>query len=175
MKRWVRVSSSVDFTPSLAATMCCTNTFSCSSSALNPSSDLAKAYVSLPVVRLILVGGVTPRDSSTVASLGLLIRSSFSMSIFDINASFLAFTESKCPSRMLSSKSSTGSENIRMVRSISLSSVLLYPRDSILNSSSVRWQSFLQYSPYAARSTAVKSVRLLPRAWTTSVPFSPSL
>ena len=39
----VRVSSKVDFVPSLAATTACTRRSSCSASALNPSSVLANA------------------------------------------------------------------------------------------------------------------------------------
>ena len=175
MKRAVRVSSSVDLTPNRAATMACTMTSGCSSRALNSSSFLAKAYVSLPVVRLILRGGVTPRLSKTPASLGLLIKSSFSINILFIRCSLVSLTAFRCTSSTSLFNSSTGSLNIRMVRSISFNSDLSKSCENIWNSLSVNSASFLQYSPYCAMSAAVKSVRFLPNAATTSLPFSPML
>ena len=73
----VRVSSNVLFNPTRAATNACTLGSSWFSNALNPSSDLAKAKVSFPVRKLVLVGTLTPNLSNAKANFGLDISSSF--------------------------------------------------------------------------------------------------
>ncbi len=123
INRCVRVSSSVDFVPNRAATSACTRSSSCSCNALNASSDLANANVSLPVVRLIFFGGVTPNPSSTTANLGLDISSSFSMFASASSLSLRSLISARCNSRRPASKSTIGSTNMRNVRSISFNSL----------------------------------------------------
>ena len=123
MKRCVLVSSRVDFVPSLAATKDCTRSSSCSCKALNASSDLANAKVSLPVVRLIFIGGSTPKPFSTLANLGLDIRSSLLTCASSSRLSLRSLISARCNSRRPSFKSSIGSTNMRNVRSISFISL----------------------------------------------------
>ena len=144
MNRSVRVSSNVDFTPSRAATMACTMMFSCSSSALNSSSFLANAKVSLPVVRLIFMGGSTPRLRSVSASCGLDIRLSLEISALPSRSAFFRFTSARCVSSASLSKVRTGSVNIRMVRSMRLSSSLGNPSSSFIASLFVISVSLMQ-------------------------------
>ena len=120
----VRVSSRVDLFPSLAATNACTWKFSCSSKALNSSSDLAIASVSLPVIKDILVGGSTPRPLNISANLLLLIRSSrVSTPASSSNNSLRYLTSAKCWRSKLASRIRDGSVNILMVMSISFNSL----------------------------------------------------
>ena len=122
MNRCVRVSSRVLLFPSLAAIKDCTSRFSWSANALKSSSDLANAKVSLPVVRLIFLGGSTPRPSSSLANLGLLIRSFLSTPETSSNSSLRSRVSMRCCSSKPRSKSKVGSINIRRVKSISFTS-----------------------------------------------------
>ena len=73
----VRVSSNVDFTANLASANALTCGLLLTSISWNALSVLAKAYVFLPVVGLILVGGTLPASIRTSANLSLLISVSF--------------------------------------------------------------------------------------------------
>ena len=136
MNRSVRVSSMVDFTPSLAATTACTLGSWCSSSALNASSVLEKANVSLPVVGLIFIGGSTLNSLSVAASLWLDMSWSLSTIVTASNNDFFPFC---MPIKWLRSKSafkySVGSENMRIVRSIRRNSDFGNSADRCLNRS----------------------------------------
>ena len=132
MNLCVRVSSSVDFTPSRVATSACTRGSSCSSKAINSSSLLAKANVSLPVVGLIFTGGVTPAMFSIKANFGLDIRSLRSLPNLSSKSAFCCTTVVRCCSRCARSSSRIGSVNIRRVRSISFSSSVGNPLVVIL-------------------------------------------
>ena len=162
----------VDLVPRRAATAACTIGFSCSNSAFMDSSVLANANVSLPVRRLILVGGVAPYDSSNLANCGLLISTLLS------NApranSFFACTSDKCFSSTSVSRYSVGSENMRMVKSISFSSNIGKSPDIAANNAYVSATSFSQYLPYCANCSASKFTRRRPLASFTSVPLTPN-
>ena len=144
IKRSVLVSSRVDLVPSLAATRACTSGFSCSASALNSSSFLAKASVSLPVVGLIFVGGVTPRLVSVSANWGLLISVALSTVTLDISSSFFFLTFVRCSSSTGLSSTSTGSEYILIVRSISRISMCGNPSVKHFDKLYVRSTSLMQ-------------------------------
>ena len=173
INRSVRVSSNVDLVPRRAATNACTRSSGCSSSSLNSASDLANAHVSFPLAGLSLVGGVTPIDSSSSANLGLLIRISLCALAASSSCVLRSLTSLKCCSSNNMSSSNTGSENMRVVMSIILSSLGdTFGRNSCSNLY-VSSTSFLQYSPYCARSRGVKSIRRLPNASSTSFPLTP--
>ena len=125
MNRSVLVSSKVLFAPSRAATSACTSSFGCSARALKPSSLLANANATLPVVGLILVGGRTPKAASFSANFWLLINVSRSDIAFSISASLRCLTSPKCCSSRGKFNCNTGSVNIFKVRSINLSSLSL--------------------------------------------------
>ena len=145
MNRCVRVSSSVDLVPSRAATSDCTLSSSCSSSALNASSFLAKAYVSLPVVGLILVGGVTPSMLSMSANFGFDMRSPLSsMPASTSSCSLRSRTATRCASSWSLSNSSVGLVNMRSVKSINFSSLIGNLALIFVNRSNVRFTSLMQ-------------------------------
>ena len=160
--------------PRRAATRDCTRSSSCSCNALKSSSLLAKAYVSLPVVRLIFIGGSTFRSRSMSANLRFDIKSFLSVTPASRSSlSLRSCVSSKCCSNNPRSRSSIGSINIRSVTSISFNSVRGKLAPMILNSLYVSSTSCMQYSPYFLASSAVKSARRLPLALCTSKPFSP--
>jgi hypothetical protein len=144
MNLCVRVSSNVLLLPRRAATRSCTFSFSCSSSALNPSSDLAKAKVSLPVVGLTFMGGFTPNCSNSSANLGFDMRSAFSTLALVNKASLRERVSIRCCSNRFRSRSKIGSINIRSVRSISLSSFFGNPLTMMEKSLYVRSTSLIQ-------------------------------
>ena len=118
----VRVSSSVLFSPIRAATNACTLGSSCSCRALKSSSDLAKAKASFPVRKLVFIGGITLRVSSALANFGFDISSAFSMPHSIRSFSFWSWSVSRWSSSLPMSNVNTGSMNIRIVKSITLSS-----------------------------------------------------
>ena len=118
----VRASSKVLLVPKRVDTSDCTRGSAWSSKALNPSSDLAKAKVCLPVVRLVFMGGMTPTPLSSSANLGLLISSFFVTPEAVMRSSLACLVISRCFSSIGRSRSSIGSVNIRRVRSIIRSS-----------------------------------------------------
>ncbi len=144
MNLCVRVSSNVLLLPRRAATRSCTPSFSCSCKALSPSSDFAKANVSLPVVGLIFMGGFTPSPSSSSANLGFDIRSAFSTLALRSKLSLRERVSMRCCSSRFRSRSKIGSINIRSVRSISLSSFFGNPLTMIEKSLYVRSTSLIQ-------------------------------
>ena len=92
----VRVSSNVDFVPRRAATKACTLSSVWSANALKSSSLFANANVSLPVVRLVFIGGLTPNPFNNSANLGLDMRSFLSSIPASANSfSLRAFTSCK--------------------------------------------------------------------------------
>ena len=129
----VRVSSKVLLTPSLAATAVCMITSSWSCNARKSLSVLENARASLPVVGLTFVGGSTPRLRSQSANLLLDMRVSVSRPEASNNLSLNSLIPFRCSIRSSVSTSSTGSANIRIVRSISLSSCCGNPSSSLLN------------------------------------------
>ena len=129
----VRVSSKVLFTPSLAATAVCMITSSWSCNARKFLSVLENASVSLPVAGLIFIGGSTPRLRSQSANLLLDMRVSVSRPEASNNLSLKFLILVRCSTNISVSTSSTGSANIRIVRSISLSSCCGNPSSSLLN------------------------------------------
>ena len=130
--------------PKRADTKALTLSSSWSSKALNSSSDLAKANVSLPVAGLIFIGGFTLNDLSTSANLGLLIKSSLSTPAFSSSSSLWSRVSVICCSSIPVSKSSTGSTNIRNVKSISLNSFFGNPRPINVNNLYVKSTSLTQ-------------------------------
>ena len=134
MNRWVRVSSKVLFNPRRAATTACTLKSSCSNSFLKPSSDFANAKVSLPVLKLVFIGAITPKVANKSANLGLLIRLFRSVSASSSSLSFMSLISSKWLSSNPRSKSNIGSINIRKVKSMIFNSFLGKPLPMIPNS-----------------------------------------
>ena len=117
--RMALVSAMVVFTPRRAATSACTSESSCSSKSVKSLSLLANAHVSLPVVLLILVGGITPRSSSFAANLSLDMIVSRSV-VARANNSSLRVTSASYSARILAvSPTSIGSVNMRTVMSMS--------------------------------------------------------
>ena len=131
---WVRDSSNEPLTPNLDDTSSRTLGSSCSSNAWNCSSVLAKANVSLPVVRLIFIGGVTPTALSNSANWGLLINSFLVTPEDVIKSSFSCLVSLRCCFSRGKSNSSTGSTNMRRVQSIKRSSCLGKSLPMMLNS-----------------------------------------
>ena len=176
----VRVSSKVLLVPKRAETNDCTLSSSCSSNALNASSDLAKANVSLPVVGLIFLGGSTPRLIRSSANLLLDIKSFLSVMFASRSSlSLRSRTSSRCCSNKNKSRSSVGSINIRNVRSISCNSCCgnwfpTIPLNINLKISYVRSTSLREYSAYFAISSSLKSVSRLANARVTSSPLAPT-
>ena len=123
MKRCVRVSSNVDLLPRRAATKACTLSSGCSCKAWNSISVLAKAYVSLFVVLLILRGGVTSNFSSCAANNALLISSLRSSLTSSSNSCLRNLTSFKWLTSAGASSTNLGSVYIRRVTSITLSSL----------------------------------------------------
>ena len=141
----VRVSSSVLFNPILAATSACTLGSSCSCSALKPSSLLAKAYASLPVRRLVFIGGSTSNLRRASANLLLDINSSFSIPHSCSRVSFASFNRSICSSNLPKSNRRVGSINILNVMFMTRISSLGNPMSmNILNNLCVSSTSLMQ-------------------------------
>ena len=140
----MRVSSKVLLLAKRASNNFCTSGSKCSPRDTNPLSDLENANVFLPVVGLIFVGGSTSRLSSSLANLGLLIRSSLSTPAASSRDALYSRISVRCFFNSSVSKPSTGSMNIRNVRSISFSSFLGKFLPRTLNRSYVRFTSFIQ-------------------------------
>ena len=100
---------------------------------VNSSSVFANAQVSLPVVRLILVGGATPYSVSSSANLSLLIRCFFNPTSLLTPSALINVSNDPRLAARISDKSvtsnfwssiNTGRAYIRIVRSITRSSAL---------------------------------------------------
>ena len=151
----VRVSSRVDLTPRRADTAACTRSSTCSSMSVMPLSVLAKAHDSLPVFRLVLVGGSTPNRLRYSANLSLDMSMSCTACAPPmpwprswIKVRLRVRTSSRCLSSSGTSSSITGSVYILSVWSITNNSLDGKPTLSLSNSALVMFTSFLQYSPY---------------------------
>ena len=158
------------------------NVSSCSINSMNSGSPLARASVGFPVVLLVFILGSTPNDRSTSANclpLDSFLRTASSsshsiLSLSEASSSFFSFfNNSNRSCSRGSSRMSLGCVNIRIVISISCNSLAGNLVASLAKRSKVNCTSFLQYSPYCAKSSGVKSIRYLPIASTTSVPFLP--
>ena len=174
LSRSTRVSAIVVFTPMRADTAASTSGL-ISDRAMNALSVLANAYVSLPVVGLILRGGSTPSERRWSANLSLDMITSF-MSAALASKSTLRCTSFLCCSTSAgTSPTNWGSVNMRMIMSIWASSI---PGIwGIICKASARQilVSPLQYWPYCARNAGLISDRCIPIAACTSSPLGGSL
>ena len=184
INRSMRDSSIVDLVPKRTAQSCCTTGSSCCVSSMNPTSFLARANVSLPVVKDFFIGASMPKSFNTAANCGLLanfLRTSSSsptcrVSINPRNKVLFSCLISSSRSRSRAGFTrSTGCVYIRRVMSIRSSSFCgKYSAIIALNNLKVSSTSFMQYPAYRASSSSVKSLRCLLAALLTSVPFLPN-
>ena len=129
----VLVSPMVDLFSRRVVTKVAINGSSLSANAWNSSSVLANAHASFLVFSLIFVGGSTPCALSSSANLSLLINCFFKSVSFLTPSVCISLTNEprlsariciKSSTNSFSSNSKIGSANIRMVKSMTRSSLL---------------------------------------------------